>query len=321
MNMTNQKIKIILSYYHNKQTIMVPIYKTLSYVRDKVFNIFYPISGEIILVYNGMNLNDSFEKQLGLIFPEQSTVKINIIKSKKNNLINSQSSIYKIYGKKKLPPITIKSRTKSPKVKSNKILCYECFKEPSFIFCRECNKFLCNNCFEVNHFNHIKLDLLDDEKLNLIVYKDKMLKELKESSVNFEKIENLKNKEIDVEKWGTIFTEKIDNIKNVTLKIQDSLSNKIYKSQKINVGNNIDDVYYLAKHKLDNINDNNIKDPLDLFLEINKSEREIKRLFHDSILLNKKDSLKTRIEKIYSRIEDEIERILQEIEYDEELTK
>ena len=321
MNMTNQKIKIILSYYHNKQTIMVPIYKTLSYVRDKVFNIFYPISGEIILVYNGMNLNDSFEKQLGLIFPDQSTVKINIIKSKKNNLINSQSSIYKIYGKKKLPPITIKSRTKSPKVKSNKILCYECFKEPSFIFCRECNKFLCNNCFEVNHFNHIKIDLLDDEKLNLIVYKDKMLKELKESSVNFEKIENLKNKEIDVEKWGTIFTEKIDNIKNVTLKIQDSLSNKIYKSQKINVGNNIDDVYYLAKHKLDNINDNNIKDPLDLFLEINKSEREIKRLFHDSILLNKKDSLKTRIEKIYSRIEDEIERILQEIEYDEELTK
>ena len=321
MNMTNQKIKIILSYYHNKQTIMVPIYKTLSYVRDKVFNIFYPISGEIILVYNGMNLNDSFEKQLGLIFPDQSTVKINIIKSKKNNLINSQSSIYKIYGKKKLPPITIKSRTKSPKVKSNKILCYECFKEPSFIFCRECNKFLCNNCFEVNHFNHIKLDLLDDEKLNLIVYKDKMLKELKESSVNFEKIENLKNKEIDVEKWGTIFTEKIDNIKNVSLKIQDSLSNKIYKSQKINVGNNIDDVYYLAKHKLDNINDNNIKDPLDLFLEINKSEREIKRLFHDSILLNKKDSLKTRIEKIYSRIEDEIERILQEIEYDEELTK
>ncbi len=321
MNMTNQKIKIILSYYHNKQTIMVPIYKTLSYVRDKVFNIFYPISGEIILVYNGMNLNDSFEKQLGLIFPDQSTVKINIIKSKKNNLINSQSSIYKIYGKKKLPPITIKSRTKSPKVKSNKILCYECFKESSFIFCRECNKFLCNNCFEVNHFNHIKLDLLDDEKLNLIVYKDKMLKELKESSVNFEKIENLKNKEIDVEKWGTIFTEKIDNIKNVTLKIQDSLSNKIYKSQKINVGNNIDDVYYLAKHKLDNINDNNIKDPLDLFLEINKSEREIKRLFHDSILLNKKDSLKTRIEKIYSRIEDEIERILQEIEYDEELTK
>ena len=321
MNMTNQKIKIILPYYHNKQTIMVPIYKTLSYVRDKVFNIFYPISGEIILVYNGMNLNDSFEKQLGLIFPDQSTVKINIIKSKKNNLINSQSSIYKIYGKKKLPPITIKSRTKSPKVKSNKILCYECFKEPSFIFCRECNKFLCNNCFEVNHFNHIKLDLLDDEKLNLIVYKDKMLKELKESSVNFEKIENLKNKEIDVEKWGTIFTEKIDNIKNVTLKIQDSLSNKIYKSQKINVGNNIDDVYYLAKHKLDNINDNNIKDPLDLFLEINKSEREIKKLFHDSILLNKKDSLKTRIEKIYSRIEDEIERILQEIEYDEELTK
>ena len=321
MNMTNQKIKIILSYYHNKQTIMVPIYKTLSYVRDKVFNIFYPISGEIILVYNGMNLNDSFEKQLGLIFPDQSTVKINIIKSKKNNLINSQSSIYKINGKKKLPPITIKSRTKSPKVKSNKILCYECFKEPSFIFCRECNKFLCNNCFEVNHFNHIKLDLLDDEKLNLIVYKDKMLKELKESSVNFEKIENLKNKEIDVEKWGTIFTEKIDNIKNVTLKIQDSLSNKIYKSQKINVGNNIDDVYYLAKHKLDNINDNNIKEPLDLFLEINKSEREIKRLFHDSILLNKKDSLKTRIEKIYSRIEDEIERILQEIEYDEELTK
>ena len=77
----------------------------------------------------------------------------------------------------------------------------------------------------------------------------------------------------------------------------------------------------MSKYKLDNINENNIKDPLDLFLEINKSEREIKRLFHDSILLNKKDSLKTRIEKIYSRIEDEIERILQEIEYDEELTK
>ena len=80
MNITNQKIKIILSYYHNEQTIMVPIYKTLSYVRDKVFNIFYPISGEIILVYNGMNLNDSFEKPLGLIFPDQSIVKINIIK-------------------------------------------------------------------------------------------------------------------------------------------------------------------------------------------------------------------------------------------------
>ena len=321
MNITNQKVKIILSYYHSEQTIIIPIYKTLSYVREKIFNIFYPISGEIILVYNGMILNDSFDKALGILFPDQSIIKINILKSKKNNLINSQSSIYKIYGKKKLPPITIRSRTKSPKVKSTKILCYECFKEISFIFCRECNKFLCNNCFEVNHFNHIKIDLLDDEKLNLIIYKDKMLNELKESSINFEKIEYLKNKEIDVEKWGKIFTEKIDNIKNVSLKIQDSLSNKNYKSEKINVGNNIDDVYYLAKHKLDNINDNNIKDPLDLFLEINKSEREIKKLFHDSILLNKKDNLKIRIENIYSRIENEIEQILQEIEYDEELPK
>ena len=321
MSNPNQKIKIILSYYHNEQTIMVPIYKNLSYVKDKVFDIFYPISGELNLIHKGINLNDCYEKPLGVIFPDQSIIKINIIKSKKNNLINSQSSIYKIYGKKKLPPITIKSRTKSPKVKNNKILCYECFKEPSFIFCRECNKFLCNNCFEVNHFNHIKIDLLDDEKLNLIVYKDKMLKELKENLINYEKIESLKNKEIDVDKWGIILTEKIDGIKNTALKIQDSLPDRNYKNDKINIGNNVDDVYYLSKYKLDNINENNIKDPLDLFLEINKSEREIKKLFHDSILLNKKDNLKSRIENIYSRIEDEIEKILQEIEYDDELPK
>ena len=314
MSNPNQKIKIILSYYHNEQTIMVPIYKNLSYVKDKVFDIFYPISGELNLIHKGINLNDCYEKPLGVIFPDQSIIKINIIKSKKNNLINSQSSIYKIYGKKKLPPITIRSRTKSPKVKSTKILCYECFKEPSFIFCRECNKFLCNNCFEVNHFNHIKIDLLDDEKLNLIVYKDKMLKELKESLINYEKIESLKNKEIDVDKWGIIFTEKIDGIKNTALKIQDSLPGGSCENDKINIGNNVDDVYYLSKYKLDNINENNIKDPLDLFLEINKSEREIKKLFHDSILLNKKDNLK-------SRIEDEIEKILQEIEYDDELPK
>ena len=115
MNITNQKVKIILSYYHNEQTIIIPVYKTLSYVREKIFNIFYPISGEIILVYNGMILNDSFDKALGILFPDQSIIKINILKSKKNNLINSQSSIYKIYGKKKITTNYNKIKNKKSK--------------------------------------------------------------------------------------------------------------------------------------------------------------------------------------------------------------
>ena len=178
MSNPNQKIKIILSYYHNEQTIMVPIYKNLSYVKDKVFDIFYPISGELNLIHKGINLNDCYEKPLGVIFPDQSIIKINIIKSKKNNLINSQSSIYKIYKKKKLPPITIKSRTKSPKVKSNKILCYECFKEPSFIFCRECNKFLCNNCalnkksYHIEHKNDFLTLIPNSNRANIKQYKN-----------------------------------------------------------------------------------------------------------------------------------------------------
>ena len=80
-------------------------------------------------------------------------------------------------------------------------------------------------------------------------------------------------------------------------------------------------MYYFVKNKLDNVNYNNIKNPLDLFLEINKNEREISKLFHDSILLNKKDNLKNKIQNIYSRIENEIENIIQEIENDNEIPK
>lgn len=330
MSVQNQKIKIILSYYHNNQTLITPIHKNLSYIKDKIFNIYYPISGEITILYNNKNLNKELDKPLGLLFPGQSMVKLDIIKNEKiifkqnKNLKNSQSTIFfnnKLYEKKKLPPINIKLRSKSPNIKdSNKISCYECFKAISFIFCRNCNKFLCENCHKKNHLNHLTIDLFNDDRLCLIFYKDKLLKELRENLNIYERIDLIKEKEIDIEKWGKIFTEKIDNINEASLQIQNTV-NKNFKNEQINIGNDIDDVYYFVKNKLDNVNYNNIKNPLDLFLEINKNEKEISKLFHDSILLNKKDNLKNKIKNIYSRIEDEIENIIQEIENDNEIPK
>ena len=72
-------IEITLQYYKMRVTILVPKYKTVNYVKEKAYEVFYPINTDIDLKYKNRILEEFSEQSLGLIMDNRSYAKIKII--------------------------------------------------------------------------------------------------------------------------------------------------------------------------------------------------------------------------------------------------
>ena len=93
---------IILSYNTKNLSVIVKRFKRLEYVKEKAYQLFYPIKSDIKLKYNNRDLSSHLDQSIGLIFENREKVKLEIeqIIGTKRQLIkriklNSQKNIFK----------------------------------------------------------------------------------------------------------------------------------------------------------------------------------------------------------------------------------
>ena len=260
---------------------------------------------------NEMNIN----KSLNNIFNNNNN---------NNSFVNMKSNFN---GKKKLPPIknnnnnnnnnNFNNNSNENNENNNNILCYECFKNQIFFYCRNDNIFLCNFCYneKSKHFNHKVFYITNDIKKNINNYKEEMIRDLKETEFLYNNLYLLKNKEINIKNWEKTFENILENIKNVSEKLNKKISLNddfiLNNNNNSNTIENVDEEYERIRNDLDNINcDDKNKNPIEIFNRINKSEKEIENLFYNSKKYNKKKEIKEKIEKIYYDINNEIDNVI-----------
>ena len=92
---------IILSFNNKNLSIIVKRFKQLEYIKEKAYQLFYPIKSDIKLKYNNKDLSSLLDQSIGLIFENKGKVKLEIeaIIGTKRQLIkkiklNSQKNIF-----------------------------------------------------------------------------------------------------------------------------------------------------------------------------------------------------------------------------------
>ena len=84
-NLFEENIQISLNYLGKKLVVEVKKFKTLHYVKKKVYEYFYPITKDIIFIHNNRNLEVLMDEPLGYIFSGKKVVKLNIIPEDSGN--------------------------------------------------------------------------------------------------------------------------------------------------------------------------------------------------------------------------------------------
>lgn len=329
INNNQQKIKITLEYNGNSFTISTYKYKPISFLEEKVYRHFYPIRNKICLFYMNKNLNNFEEKPIGFFFRSQHAATIQIkdvfaiqnksyIKQRKNsfdtnitmnNSVN-HSSIHNNSSLNILPYIHKPKKVKNIFQEiSIDMLCFSCHTENVRFYCRNCNKFICLSCAsDKPHSEHKVFQIKNDYQENISSYKEKIITELTQTKNLISNISFLNNKKVDIEKWEKNLSCSIDNISNVSNKLQSSVPSTNFEDR-----NSFGKEYEKAKSKLNSIQIDKYKDPFELFEIINKSEKTINNIFHDSIAYNKKEIMKRRIQNIYDEVSAEIDLILKKM--------
>ena len=98
---SSDSITVVL-YYNNKNLpIIVKKFNKLYHIKDKSYQLFYPIKTDIKLKYNNKDLSPFLDQSIGLIFENREKVKLQIepILGSKRQLIrkiklNSQNNIF-----------------------------------------------------------------------------------------------------------------------------------------------------------------------------------------------------------------------------------
>lgn len=85
-NLMEENIKITLIYLGRKLTIEVKKFKTLQYIKQKVYEYFFPVSEKISFFHNNRNLDILAKEPLGYIFSGKKIVKLNVIPENSDNL-------------------------------------------------------------------------------------------------------------------------------------------------------------------------------------------------------------------------------------------
>ena len=114
----SDSINVILSYNNKDLSLAAKQYQKLYYIKDKAYELFYPIKSDIKLKYNNKDLSKFLEQSIGLLFENKEKVKLQVeqIMGKKRQL-NKKSNIksHKNFFNKK----TEKNINNSPQIKIN----------------------------------------------------------------------------------------------------------------------------------------------------------------------------------------------------------
>lgn len=94
-------ITIVLNYNSLDYSVQLSEYKKLQCVKDKAYNLFYPIKTDIKLKYNNKDLSKFMDQSIGLLFSKKNYVRIKVEKvmapkgkgKGKNNKLANKSNI------------------------------------------------------------------------------------------------------------------------------------------------------------------------------------------------------------------------------------
>ena len=286
INKNNLKIekKISPFIYKNTKLILPPINK----------NLIHNISKNIIKEYPIKKIMKYSNSQQNIL---TSAVKLKSLKNNKNkNLIKE-----------------INFNEKILKSENNKInnKCMECFFKEIKFFCRKCNNFLCENCI---HTNHLKIEIDNNFDLGLVKYKEKLNYILSESNKSFDNLENIKKKKIDFDIWNSRYAECIDKLIITANNIKDEKIKEIAENKNLKKEKNIFMMVKKEYKDIKNVKCEIYRDPFETFSEINNIEKEIYNLINTLKINNKKKTLKEKIDGMFSDIENEIDKIMFQLE-------
>ena len=98
---SSDSITVVLNYNNKNLPIIVKKFNKLYHIKDKSYQLFYPIKTDIKLKYNNKDLSSFLDQSIGLIFENREKVKLQIepILGSKRQLIrkiklNSQKNIF-----------------------------------------------------------------------------------------------------------------------------------------------------------------------------------------------------------------------------------
>ena len=353
MNLINNKkipdtVTITLTYNNKDLTFTLKRFNKLSKVKEKAFQLFYPIKSDIKLKYNNKDLSEFLEQSIGLIFENKTRLKIKIepqigtqrlvkkliLKSNKNILyrnseidkqalstenyksLNTETA-NKIKYIKKLPPI--KNNIASNFFDNLGInmftfkICRDCTRKKTNNFCRKCNAFICSNCAKKKHKNHSIFEInLNDEKSNIEKYNNELMNKFSSTINDLNNLKTIEKEELSEDEWRQKYNKAINRMTQIIQKnIQKFNNNDNDNNEEKNKKDENKDFKKKLKEEKNNINNIEIsinKDPFKLFKEINEKEKYVQRL----IKTNNKEY--NKLDEMFDQIENQIDDIIYNLE-------
>ena len=339
-------VTITLNYNNKDLSFTIKRFNKLSKVKEKAFQLFYPIKSDIILKYNNKDLSDLLEQSIGLIFENKTKLKIKIepqigtqrlikklinksninifyrnqeiskqaLSAEKYNSLNTETT-NRIKYNRKLPPIknNITSNYFDNKYEINIFtykICKDCMRKKSNTFCRKCNAFICSNCSNKRHKSHLILGINhDDESINIENYKNEIMNTFSSTINDLNNLETIEKEELNEDEWKTKYNKVINTLVQIVQKNLD----KFKEDENNEEENNSKEFKTILKEEKNNINNIVIsinKDPFKLFKEINEKEKSVLKM------IKKNNKENNKIDEMFDKIENEFDDIIYNLEED-----
>ena len=254
------KLEILLTYNGRNETVSIDNKENLSSIKDKVYNIFYPIQGKFQLIYKNKDISPfediplykyfkNLMKVSIIINPISSTNK-NMMSKNASNSFNTSFQDVTVIDKNEMSLGNVNqsqiSNAQNILIEKDRMICNECQNKLINSFCRNCSLFLCKNCSEKYSSPHrvhsmVPINVSQIEK-SAKSYKEIVSKECFNSGKKLEEYNNSMNGNNN-ENANVVNEEKkekkdIDGwLNDMNAKIE-SLSETMTKSDEINANTN-----------------------------------------------------------------------------------
>ena len=325
-----ESIKLILNYQGRSIVIELKKYKTLDDIKDKVYDLFYPVKNNISIYLNNKNLEPLVNQPIGYIFSGTSLVNLKVVdegvndspyklvkRYKEPNVINDVTNVYSRLSFQNIADkthITLSNeKFLDTGLKKNNLKKKN--KENASLLLSRNNLILLKSELSKDNSNHINKKLFNSKSIDNLKIVNFQEKKQKDERKLPPIIQKNNNKKFDIYTQKKI-NERVLSSKNKNNK---SMNNLLYNKcnscfiNKISIYCRLCDTFLCQncalnnksphqKHKNSFININNINNPEN----INKYKDEILSDFNKS--LNFFDSLDKNLETIYENEDNEEEK-------------
>ena len=305
------KIKVTLEYSGRSITSEIVPYKTIKYLKELTKTLFYPIQGEVNLIYQNKDITKYGQYPLGEYFKNKNQIFIKVIKQTKSVKEINRDNDYKYN------LIEIE--------KKKEYLCI-CRNDLINNYCRNCKQFVCNNCRNNKFHKYHKTiqieinNLVESTKLYAITLQSEILSNIKNSQDYDKKFQNqnfidaFARQEIIQRKYESIY-EIYKNMLN-ELKISENSNDNVYdeyiiKAKKENqeIENILSEIHLKYNVKKKNMTQNDFND---YFILLGKKEDKLEDMSTKIYEIKVNYEINEKLNEINNQIEKILDRVLNE---------